>query len=78
MNDIGWAKNALKEGCRVRRAGWNGKGMYLFLEKSPQPENEHAAKVLPAVWMFTAQGEYQPGWVCSQADFLAEDWELAT
>jgi hypothetical protein len=30
-NDIGYAVNALKEGKRVAREGWNGKGMFLFL-----------------------------------------------
>ena len=29
--DFGWAVHALKMGLRVRRKGWNGKGMYLFL-----------------------------------------------
>ena len=29
--DIGYAVNALKAGKRVARAGWNGKGMFLFL-----------------------------------------------
>lgn len=29
--DFGWAIQQLKAGKRVRRAGWNGKGMYLWL-----------------------------------------------
>ena len=29
--DIGYAVAALKAGKRVARAGWNGKGMFLFL-----------------------------------------------
>jgi hypothetical protein len=28
---FGNAIDALKEGCRVARKGWNGKGMFLFL-----------------------------------------------
>jgi len=31
LHDIGYAVAALKEGKRVARAGWNGKGMFLFL-----------------------------------------------
>jgi hypothetical protein len=27
--------------------------------------------------MWTAQKQWQPGWLCSQADLLAEDWEIA-
>lgn len=30
----------------------------------------------PSITMYTAQGEMQPGWLASQADILAEDWEL--
>ena len=31
----------------------------------------------PYIAMWTAQGKWQPGWLCSQADLLATDWELA-
>lgn len=30
----------------------------------------------PSMTMYTAQGEMQPGWLASQADILAEDWEV--
>ena len=30
----------------------------------------------PYIAMWTADGEWQPGWLASQADLLAEDWEL--
>jgi hypothetical protein len=32
MNGIGWVVMQLQGGSRVRRAGWNGKGMYLELQ----------------------------------------------
>ena len=31
----------------------------------------------PYLAMFTAQGQWQPGWLASQADMLSEDWEWA-
>lgn len=31
LKDFGWAIHQLKSGRRVRRTGWNGKGMFLFL-----------------------------------------------
>jgi hypothetical protein len=31
VTDIGYAKRLLKQGKKVARAGWNGKGMYLVL-----------------------------------------------
>ena len=87
-NDIGWAVTAMQACCRVRRSGWNGKGMFLFLvpgstfqvNRPPllgiYPEgttiNYHAH-----VDMKTATGEIVP-WLCSQTDLLATDWELHT
>lgn len=29
-----------------------------------------------SITMYTAQGEMQPGWLASQTDVLAEDWEI--
>jgi len=92
---IGWAVSMLKDGKRVRRAGWNGKGMWLSLSgpmgarevpamgfwsqnnKDYALEKGGYAKVLPCVTMRTATGEILMGWLCSQTDFLATDWELA-
>lgn len=28
----------------------------------------------PYIAMYTARKQWQPGWLCSQADMLAEDW----
>jgi hypothetical protein len=69
---IGWAVKQLHNGDRVRRAGWNGKGMYLEL----QVPDAHSKMTLPYVYMFTATGDLVP-WLCSQTDLLATDWELA-
>ena len=30
----------------------------------------------PYFAMFTAQGKWQPGWLASQSDMLAEDWSI--
>lgn len=83
---FGHALAALKEGHKVARAGWNGKGMFLFLvagstfrvNRPPllgiYPEGTvidyHAH-----IDMKTATGEVVP-WLASQTDMLAEDWEL--
>lgn len=66
---FGAAIEQMKAGERVAREGWNGKGMYLFVETFPERET--------CITMFTAQGRRQPGWLASQADMLAEDWTLA-
>jgi hypothetical protein len=70
--DIGGAIEALRDGDKVRRKGWNGKGMWLEL----QEPDEHSKMTLPYVYMSTAQGDLVP-WLCSQTDLLATDWEEA-
>lgn len=30
----------------------------------------------PSLTMYTATGDMQPGWLASQADVLAEDWQV--
>ena len=71
---IGWAVEQLQAGKRMRRAGWNGKGMWLDLVK-PQPNNNVRLNMtVPYVCMSTAQGDLVP-WLCSQTDLLATDWE---
>lgn len=67
--DIGSAVAMLRGGSRVARQGWNGKGMWLELQR-PGAGN---LMTLPFVSMRTAQGETVP-WLCSQTDLLAQDW----
>ncbi len=84
---IGWAVEAMQQGARVCRAGWNGRGMFLFLVPGshftvnrPPLLGIYPAGTLidycPHVDMRTADGRIVP-WLCSQTDFLATDWELA-
>ena len=86
VRDIGWAVTQLRNGMRVGRAGWNGKGMFLYLVDGSQFVVNRAPLlgIYPAgteiayrehVDMRTAQGECVP-WVCSQSDLLATDWDL--
>lgn len=69
---FGEALSLMKQGSKVARSGWNGKGMYLYL----QPRFTHNnTDFEPNIVMFTAQGKHQPGWLASQADILADDWQ---
>jgi len=75
--DFGEALCALKNGRKVRRAGWNGKGMYIYLLERHVLEVKSGPLTLePCIVMFTAQGCDQPGWLASQPDMLSDDWEL--
>ncbi len=79
---IGWAVAQMQSGLRVRRSGWNAKGMHLYMEDMfvfPVKAGAFSGmdrKYDPCIVLFTAQGTHQPGWVCSQADLLATDWAL--
>lgn len=70
--NFGKALEELHLRSRVRRAGWNGKGMWLAL----QVPDANSKMTLPYIYMSTAQGDLVP-WLASQTDILAEDWELA-
>ena len=67
---FGQALEEMEKGNKVCRSGWNGKGMYLYLATQLTDWCE------PCIVMFTAQGKHQPGWLASQADMLASDWEV--
>ena len=69
MMNFSAALEVLKRGLAVSREGWNGKGMYLLLQRP----DEFSKMSLPYIYMYTAQWDLVP-WVASQADLLAEDW----
>lgn len=81
--DFGDALRALKQGKKVTRAGWNGRGMYLFIARpiafgllgDCTPEAT-VTTTEPSICMRTAQSTIVVGWLASQTDMLAEDWEV--
>jgi uncharacterized protein DUF2829 len=87
MNEFGWALKQMRFGSKVARLGWNGKGMWLVLQKGypdgvPINKNTSEAtgipegtviKFLPYIMMKTAGDEFVP-WLASQTDLLATDW----
>jgi len=66
---IGWAVKQMRNGSKVTRQGWNGKGQYLGL----QVPDKDSMNTLPYVYIITVQGDRVP-WLCSQTDLLAMDW----
>jgi len=88
--NFGEALQALKTGKKVARAGWNGKGQWvvmmpaLYLDASVvnQRTQKHIGTGVdlgsqPYFAIWNAQGKWQPGWVPSVSDCLAEDWQIA-
>lgn len=82
--DFAAVVRGLKAGKRFARAGWNGKGMFVFLVPGSRftVNREPLLSILGEgtqvdyhghVDMRTATGQIVP-WLCSQTDLLAEDW----
>ena len=79
--EIGQAVAWMKQGKRIERPGWNGKGMYLYLVPAavlksadlPMFREGEELPMQPHVVMRTAVGTHVP-WLCSQTDLLAVDW----
>lgn len=75
---FGEALAGLKSGSRVTRAGWNGKGMWLEMQR---PDGG-SKMTLPYLYLNYPSGSaaYPEGarvpWAPSQTDMLAEDWTL--
>ena len=82
--NFGGALQLLKQGKKVTRSGWNGKGMFVFLvpgsvfkvNRAPllgiYPEGTEIT-YRAHIDMKTADNQIVP-WVASQTDVLAEDW----
>lgn len=76
---FGMAIEALKKGMRVTREGWNGKGMWLILIRAGNAvhNSPHGSfDMQDCIGMKTTQDVMLPGWLASQTDMLAEDWEI--
>lgn len=82
--DFGDAIAVMKDGARVARRGWNGKNQYVFLafdadfvtDADISAYDGKDVEVGDMLVMKTAQDTFQPGWLASQADMLAEDWYI--
>lgn len=69
--DFSQALAAMKyRGKRIARAGWNGKGQWVYLQNCPEGSDH-----LPHAMMHNAQGKRVP-WLPSQPDMLADDWAV--
>ena len=87
--DFGKALEALKAGKKVSRKGWNGKGMFVVLQKgypNEIPCNKQTAeawglkegdlfKCEPYLQIKMVNGSHAM-WSPSVNDCLADDWEI--
>lgn len=89
--DFCYALNALREGARVARSGWNDKGMFIFFNPGSEVKVTEGrplaaafpvgteCKMLPYIMMKVAgEGLSFVPWLASQTDILAEDWQIVS
>lgn len=84
MFGFGTALLYLRDGKRVSREGWNGKGMFIYLVPAASyPAQRGAAKAWAGEDAMIPYGEYLAmktvdgtvvPWLASQTDILAGDW----
>ena len=72
---FGWALSKLEAGAKVARSGWNGKGLWLELQRP----DDQSKMTLPYIFMsYPNDAKNTPGarvpWLASQTDMLAKDW----
>lgn len=69
---FGEALEEVKKGALIARAGWNGKGMFVFQRPEDWLSTDmivNKVKSLPDSFK-----KYVNGWLASQSDMLADDW----
>lgn len=85
---FGLVIEALKQGSKCAREGWNGKGMFIYyVPANKYPASGNKLNTMAGVFeddmvpygayiaMKTAQNNVIP-WLASQTDMLAEDWQI--
>lgn len=79
------ALEALKKGQFLQRSGWNGKGMWIHLQRP----DENSKMTRPYIYMILPPGSTNQfgddddkkqlvPWLPSQTDLLSEDWEVCS
>lgn len=82
---FGTAIEAAKRGRKIKRRGWNGRNQYVELASCISYTNamgdtinaNHDA-IGNKAFAFVGTSGVQMGWLASQADMLAEDWEIVS
>lgn len=85
---FGDALKAAIQGARIYRKGWNGANQFVlkaggYNVDEARPGSDYARAgitgqftIAPHLDLKNAQGVMQPGWVPSQGDLFATDWEI--
>lgn len=81
--NFGEALEAIKSGKKAKRRGWNGKEQYIELAQNISYQNmdgeivnSNHENIGNKAIAFVGTSGVQMGWLASQADMLADDWEV--
>lgn len=81
--NFGEALEAIKSGKKAKRKGWNGKEQYIELAQNISYQNmdgeivnSNHENIGNKAIAFVGTSGVQMGWLASQADMLADDWEV--
>lgn len=84
IGSFGWAIDLLRHGYKMCRRGWNGKKQYIelatcisYVGHDVGVVNVNHENIGNKATAFVGTSGVQMGWLASQADMLADDWELA-
>ena len=73
--DFSQALIEVKLGKKISRSGWNGKGLWVEIQRPDQ----HSKMTLPYLFINYPLTDTKPKrcpWLASQTDLLADDWEV--
>lgn len=80
---FGTAIAAVRNGKRIQRTGWNGKNQYVelatcisYVNADYEVVNVEHANIGSQALAFVGTSGVQIGWLASQSDMLADDWQL--
>ena len=81
--NFGYAIEAIQNGKRAARKGWNGKHQYIelacnisYVNANGEIINVNHDAIGNHAIAFVGTSGVQLGWLASQADMLAEDWVI--
>ena len=81
--NFGEAIIAMRKGKKLQRKGWNGKGQYIelaknisYLNTAGEIINCNHENIGNCAIAFVGTSGVQMGWLASQADMLADDWQI--
>ena len=79
--NFGQALEAAKDGCKIARQGWNGKGIFVARQNPDENSKMSGSYLYIDTTGLVTDNEAAPKcvvpWLPSQTDMMASDWIVA-